>query len=181
MTTPNEKIISKLRKILALARQGVGGEKTNAEAMLAKLMAKHGVTLDDLDDSAPVSRWDFPYRSDIEKRLLYQIICATLNQPSTATYRRPGKRALRVDMTKAQKMEVDLAFSIYKKALKKEIERCWKAFIYANNIFPTDNSHQDQDPTSNLDLAELIAITHMAAGMKPTTIHAAIENKGTQS
>lgn len=181
MTTPNEKVISKLRKILALARQGVGGEKTNAEAMLTKLMAKHGVTLDDLDDSAPVSRWDFPYRSDIEKRLLYQIICATLNQPSVDAYRQRGKRAMRVDMTKAQKMEVDISFSIYRKALSKEIERCWKAFIYANNIFSTNSRHQDDSTASKTDLAELAAIARMAAGMKPTPIHTAIENKGPQS
>lgn len=46
MNTPSaEHIKAKLRKLLELARQGVGGEKDNAQSILGKMLTKHGLTL----------------------------------------------------------------------------------------------------------------------------------------
>ena len=47
MTRDN--LIARLRKIAALAANGVGGEAANAAALLDSIAAEHGISLDDLD------------------------------------------------------------------------------------------------------------------------------------
>lgn len=43
-------LLKKLQDISALAERGVGGEAENAEALLARLMDKYGVTEEDISD-----------------------------------------------------------------------------------------------------------------------------------
>lgn len=49
--TADEKILEKLRKLYELAKQGVGGERVNAENALYALLEKYGLTIDAVDDN----------------------------------------------------------------------------------------------------------------------------------
>ena len=63
-----------LKKLLALSKQGVGGEKINAEALLNKLLKKHGLTIEDIDDEEEIKQWDVHFNTDFERKLIYQVI-----------------------------------------------------------------------------------------------------------
>ncbi len=45
----NEKVIELAIKLKALAERGEGSEKDKARALMEKLLAKHGMTIDDLE------------------------------------------------------------------------------------------------------------------------------------
>ena len=49
--TADEKVLQRLRKLYALATQGVAGEKENAERLLHELLEKYGLTIDAVDEN----------------------------------------------------------------------------------------------------------------------------------
>lgn len=49
---PSQKIVDRLNKLLKLAEQGVGGEKTTAQKMLDKMLIKHGLSISDISDES---------------------------------------------------------------------------------------------------------------------------------
>lgn len=74
----NDKLKEKLQKLLALAERGVGGEKTNAQAMLDAMLEKHNLTMADLSSEKKTER-RFEYKNASEELLLAQIIRRVLN------------------------------------------------------------------------------------------------------
>lgn len=50
--TEREELLQRLERVKALAERGVGGEKENAEALLNRLMAKYGISEEDIEDTA---------------------------------------------------------------------------------------------------------------------------------
>ena len=49
--TADEKVLQRLRKLYALATQGVAGEKENAQRLLHELLEKYGLTIDAVDEN----------------------------------------------------------------------------------------------------------------------------------
>lgn len=67
-------------KVAALAQQGVGGEKTNAEALLNRLLKANNMTLADLEAAKNQKRERiFFVGKPYLKKLFGQIICKVLN------------------------------------------------------------------------------------------------------
>lgn len=56
--TTDEKVLAKLRKLYALATQGVAGERENAERLLHELLDKYGLTIDAVDENRK-ERYEF--------------------------------------------------------------------------------------------------------------------------
>ena len=81
----SEKVQAKLRKLQALAERGVGGEKETAKRMLEKLLARHGLTLDDLADERRDTRW-FPAPTKFDVRLAAQIMAKVCNTDNPGVY-----------------------------------------------------------------------------------------------
>ena len=50
--TEREELLRRLERVKELAERGVGGEKENAEALLNRLMAKYGISEEDIEDTA---------------------------------------------------------------------------------------------------------------------------------
>lgn len=172
---PNtERIKDKLRKLLELSRQGVGGEKDNAQSVLDKLLTKHGLALDDLDpDVAPVESCEFRFDDKWEHDLLIQVVYSVL-QTLTITYREEHKNSKKycIKATKAQKLEIDLAYGLYREAFKKEQERLFVAFIHKNRLFGPDAEKDDSDTKTEiheLSKEDVAAIVAMMGAIK--TIH----------
>jgi len=177
MSTP----IERMKKILALARRGVGGEKVTAEAMLAKLLAKYSMTIADLESEAqPARRREFTYSTAFDRRLLSQIVASVLCTRSLSSWRRPGEKAVFFELTALQFAEVDVRYTAYRKALAKELkkstERVYMAFIQTNDlgVAPSDGYPDD----SGMDLDELAAIMGLMGAMRPTPIHRQIAQEG---
>lgn len=86
----NAKVEAKLRKLLALAQRGEGGEKDNAQRMLEKLLARHGMSIDDLVDDRREIRW-FPISTKYDRKLAAQIMSKVCNSDSPGLYISKGR------------------------------------------------------------------------------------------
>lgn len=170
MTAP----IERMKKILALARRGVGGEKATAEAMLARLMEKYKLTIADLDDRATerTKRW-FKCKNETEQRLLLQIASAVLGRRDVSMWKLPGTRERALELSPLEYAEVDVRFEACKPALRAELKkaerRVFLAFVHANDLgVSSDDDDRDSTP---VDMGELAAIMGLMQSMKPVQVH----------
>ena len=177
MSADDEKLRIKLRKLLALAERGVGGERENAKRFLATLLRKNGLTLDDLQSEERTEACQFTFKSALERKLLVQILCVTLGQGViTASRYRGRSRMLEAQLTKAQRLHVELAFSVYRQELEKNVDRMLRAFFATNDLYPPTEETEAEDDTP-VDPAELLAIAQMMAGMTRVNIRPALPAK----
>lgn len=130
--------IELLKKIQALAERGVGGEKQNAEELLSRLMREYGVTDTDLSGEE-TSFCTFHYGEMIERRLLSQVIYMVTGRNAHgvvgAASNRPRKK-LGVDCTEAQRLEIEITYEFYLRALTTELDVFFKAFCRRNHMYP---------------------------------------------
>jgi hypothetical protein len=173
--------IERMKKILALARRGVDGEKATAEAMLARLMHKYRLTIADLEDPAAerTKHW-FKCRNKRERALLSQITAFVLQSREFDIWSAktlPGERA--VSLTPLEFAEVDVRYEAYKVALKAELQkaeaRIYSAFIQANNLGLSPLEDADH-PSPPMDPEDLFAIMALMGGMKPVQVYRQIED-----
>lgn len=169
-----DKIRTRAMKILALARRGERGEKEAAQSMLARLLEKHGMTMADLDDESESKQWvRLSYRGPFEKKVLVAVACKVLCCGSLEVRVRKGAQNFEIELTRAQALEIELQWAIYRRELKKTLANSVTAFVHANSIYsnaPTDAKKQ-ASPLAPEDVAAILA---MAQGMKPVPIHKAI-------
>ena len=155
----------KLAKILRLAERGVGGEKSNAQAILAKMLKQHNLTIDDLvGGGADVLKWKgYSYRTKIEQRLLFQCVAKITNASEIHSRQIRGRRELRFEMCELDHLELSNMFSYYKKLLNKELDILFRAFIHRHDLFSNQKSG---NKASEADIAEAEQILKMMRGMR---------------
>lgn len=174
--TLDQKVRSKLSKLQALAERGVGGEKDNARRMLENLLARHGMTLDDLAEDRREVRW-FPAASKFESRLALQILSKICNTSSPDAYRHKQKpKLVGVNVTPAEAIEFELHYDPLRKALGAHFQDAFSAFIQANRLFPSDSSDEPEPNVTERDFR----IMSMAAAIQPTAVNPRIarQNEG---
>ena len=72
-----ERITDKLKKLLALAERGCGGEAENARRLLEEHLRKYGMTLEDICENN-ISRRTFKYRNKEERTIIIQVFLSVL-------------------------------------------------------------------------------------------------------
>lgn len=165
--TLDQKVQSKLRKLQALAERGVGGEKDNAQRMLENLLARHGMTPDDLADERRDIRW-FTTASKFESRLALQILSKICNTSSPDAYRNKQNRKLvGVRVTPAEAIEFELHYDALRKALGAHFQDAFSAFIQANRLFPSDSTDGPEPNVTERDFR----VMSMAAAIQPTAVN----------
>lgn len=167
----NEKLQAKLRKLHALAQRGVGGERDTAQRMLDKLLAKHGLTLDDLLDEQRAHHW-YTCSNRYEQRLALQIAAMILDTRNPSLfYKRNNARQFAAKLTKSEIIEFELHYQTLREALKAHLDVAFCAFVQANDIFPATPSSDRDDALSEHDLR----VQKMASVTPATPVHARLE------
>lgn len=172
----DDKIKDRMLKLLALARQGVGGEAENAQAFLQKLLSRHGMTMADLEDSEqPKARVKFTWKTEEEHAILVAVICRALNARDFSCWKMGKRKGFEVMLTVAQRVEVELSMAAYMPEFKRQQALMMAAFIHRNSIYPNVKSDTPSDapPPSAEDLDAIMA---MMRGMRRTPVHKAIGN-----
>lgn len=167
-----------LQKLKALAEQGVGGEKINAQKLLNALMQQYGISDADLDDSNPVL-CEFKCKSDIEEKLLIQTIFKVTNSRSMYTFsRRAGGRTIKhlwgCKCTAAQRVEIEFLFDFYKRVFVKDFDIFVAAFIQKHAIFGDTPSHEEP---RRIDLEKLMRMEMLQKGLSDEKPVRQIEGK----
>ena len=130
----------RLKKLYALATQGVGGERENASALLDRLMKKYGVTLEELGEE-PERYYDIKFKGRDEERLLMQVAYKVTGKKDNLWYLqnvttgRKLRAEIRLRCTAAQRVEIDFLFDFYKRKWAEEREALFRAFIQHHRIF----------------------------------------------
>lgn len=164
----DEKKINLIKKLQALADQGVGGEQETAKRKLAELMTKYGI--DDLSGEWKELR-EFTYRSKYEKRLLNQIFYKYGFNSYTKKWGKGSRSTILIDCTDAQYLQIQIEYEFYRELWKEENEFLFKAFVNKHNIFPADGEVADR----KLADEELWRLVAMIAGMQDKSLTPAIE------
>lgn len=159
----DEKTIQRIKKLQALAEQGVGGEKTTAQKKLAKLLKDNGInSLDELQKEE-YEYTIFSYNGKHEIKLLRQCMYKVMGAKSDRTAYKPyGRR---------QKIEIELEFEFYRNVFYEELSTFMDAFIQAQKIFQEDAPVGDYDEFNERDMK----IAFMATGIERRSRAAMIE------
>lgn len=159
-------VISHLRKIKALAEQGVGGERHVAMQKLRELLHKHGLNACDLLANVDRRPYVFRVSSALERKLLIQIAGKTTGV-STVKYSR-NTRKVWLDLTPLEHADVLAQWQHFRPSYKKELaslaEKFSVAFFKQNGLLaPPDKG--DEEPTQE-EMDEWLSILAIASGIK---------------
>lgn len=173
-----------LKKIKALADRGEGGEKENAQAILARLMEQYGITEAELEEDRREIAW-FTYSQEIERRLLNQIIYMVTGKPGygcVGTFTNRKRKKMGTECTAADRLEIEANYSFFKAAMEEELETFLAAFAQKNGLYPPASKVQpwDEEELSEEELARLQKAALMSTGMERHTLRKAITAGGTE-
>ena len=177
-----ERITDKLRKLLALAERGCGGEAENARRLLEAQLSKYGLTLEDLCGNK-TSRRTFKYRNKEERTIIIQVFVSVLGSKSeafkAATYN-ASKKTIYIDLTDLKYAEISDMVAFFKSQFNKEKKRLMKdilhAFVNKHNIFDCTPNDDDEASDKEIDFEELMRILSLSNGMEDVTYRQAISN-----
>lgn len=163
----NQKYIDLLKKVKALAEQGVGGEKYNAEKALKSLMKKYSITEEMLDDNE-TSDYLFLLKTEYEEELFVQIVwCIDLNikiyGKFKARYARLFGGNYLINTTRLVWIEVKTKLEFYTKVYLSDLKIFKLAFLHKNNLL-TDAKNGNRKITEEERLMQFKAV-QMAKGL----------------
>lgn len=169
-----DRIIDKLKKLLALAERGEQGEAENARRLLEAELRKHGLTFDDIREENKRTRM-FKYNSNEERTLLIQVLVNYLGSKSDAfnksTYNK-YKKQVYIDLTDMEYIDISNMYDFFKAQFRKERKRLLqdmiKAFVQKHRIF--DSTPQERpDDDREIDWDELKRILALSSTMEDVT------------
>ena len=175
--TVEDAIIRRLKKILALAESGCDGERETAQAHLATLLRRHGLSIKDLAeiDGAEAKFVEFWVVNRFENRLLRQVVSMVTGVTVVTTYSVARRRnCLAVRLTPCQKAQVTFAYAVTREALARELDCTFSAFVQVNGLFPAE---LPPDPVAALgpeDIEERVRLAKRMGTINPTPIRRAI-------
>lgn len=158
------------KKLNALAKCGVGGEKSNATVMLEKLMDKYGIEFDEIDSDHRRER-EFKYQPCTKK--IFIQVCYKVVGKSVEFYKWEGRKGnyYVIKCNEFEFIQIKEYYSFYSKLLKQEIERFKKAFIIKNNLLSDDADEYDISNMTKEELMELQQIIQMMSGIEAKSPH----------
>jgi hypothetical protein len=169
-----DKVIDKLKKLLALAERGERGEAYNARKILERELSLHGLTIEDLR-SENLKERVFAYKTKDEATLFYQILSAVCGEKSEAikdARYNSRKKRLYVCLTDMQYIDVVNMWIFHRRQFNKERNRILKdilsAYVNKHDIFDPEAS--PSDPKS-VDWDEIARILKLSGAMEDVTYH----------
>lgn len=167
------KKIELAKKLKALAERGVGGEKTNAEKMLADFIAKHNISMDDIEQDK-IDHYFFTVKPE-HQTLLHQIVKkvnASLSLygplPKDVMKRVKAKGNVFTECTLAEYIEIESMFNLYGSLYDEELDVFYRAFCTANDLLvsPKEGDIKDASELPPDELDKLRRANRMSESIK---------------
>ena len=165
-----DKYINLAKKIYTLSKNGVGGEKSNAEKILNDFLEKHNISIEDLENE---ELGDYFFNLEKNDYELWNQIVSKVNR----TIKRYGKFPIKaikslgfqgnyfITCTAAEYVEIESMYIHYKKLYKEELSVFFYAFCDANDLLVNANENDSQE-LSEKEEEELIRAMKMARSIK---------------
>jgi hypothetical protein len=178
MSAISDALMRRIGKIKALADRGVDGEQAAAQSMLENILARHNLTMADIEDAKPVRHWvEVEFSGKHERTLMTQVICKVAGVSGGVPIRqRKGTRSrFYVELSAAEQVEVEFVFELMRRALADEFDKALIAFIHRNSLFgPAGECDEPTPERSPEERARLRQISAMAEAMNPVNVRKAI-------
>ena len=183
MSQISEAVMRRIGKIKALAERGVDGEQAAAQAMLESILARHNLTMADIEDVAPVRNWvEVSFVGKHEKTLMTHVILKVRQEPGTFNIqRRKGARSSYwVELSAAEHVEVEFVFELMRKALADEFDKVLMAFIFTNKLMGPRRQRDEEgddkpDTRTHEERMRSRQIAQMAMSMNRVDVKRAIK------
>lgn len=163
----DDTVRERLLKVLRLAQQGVGGEKANAEALLAKLLNKHGLTRDAIETDFGAERhtiW-LDGRDARERQILSQLMVRFVGRTRRLFTSPAVPRKIGCEASSSEAIAMKLAWEVYQPAWRKALDDLVLAFVYKHDLFdptPSDEPISADDK----ERAEHMRAIRLAEGLE---------------
>jgi hypothetical protein len=164
-----ESIKKKLQRIYELSERGTGGERDTAKRMLDALLARHGVTLDELV-SEQVDWRRFKWSTPMERQLLNQVIFHVLQVNEFKSFHLPKNRWMEVKMTEAQAIDVRTLFLHWRKPLERHLQEAFEAFVHVNEIHSNVESDGERKELTPQEIERLKRVMGMMGATTATPL-----------
>lgn len=148
-----DEIFAKARKLLALAKGGIGGEKEAAQKKLDEHILKHGLKIEDIDESYNTRTFEGIFDED-EVAVMMTIIFS-VNQTA-----RPQKQGLKVicELDKEDYAEVQHKFAYFVHLWRIEKDMLTLAFYSKHRVpFEPDEYARNKHNKSNAKVNDAVA------------------------
>ena len=147
-----ETIIAKLNKIWILTHKGYQHERVVAKQMLDKLLKKHSLTIDDIKNIEKEFS-EFKYNTKQERDLITHCAIYIRQSINMRHAKVKGRKSIYLELTKVEKIDMQLIYDHYRKEMKKDLDMFFTAFINRHKIFGPKDTNVKPDP--NLDVDKL--------------------------
>lgn len=170
MTDKELKLIEKINR---LAKEGVGGEKINAEKKLKELMEKFGITEEDLESNKKdIYYYKVPNKNTIYYKLFIQIVANFNNEIRTTEIE---KHTIGIELTPEENIELSARIEFYFSCYKTDENLFYKAFIHKNNLYAgVDTETEATEEMVN----EMLKVLQISEGLEKHNLSKQIEFKG---
>lgn len=169
-----DRIIDRLKKLLALAERGEQGEADNARRMLEAELQRHGLTLDDIRSERKSTRV-LKYCSNEELQLIIQIILNYSGSTSKAfkeARHNARKREIYIELSDMEYVDISNMCDFFKAQYRKERKRLLHdmimAFVQKHSLY--DSTPQERpDNDREFDWDKLMRILAISSTMEDVT------------
>lgn len=183
-----DEIKDRLMKMKALANAGVGGERANAEKLLAEIAARYGISLEELNGEE-IEKHEMKITQHWQKKLLAQLAAImrqekrkhgdVLRDKELEFWREVYGKYCKVTKyylyaTKCDWVELTAKFEVLKADYKRQQKNFYLAFLMANDLL-TDPDDDAPEPTHEKMKAYADA-AFMSIGIKKSNTNKQLEN-----
>lgn len=168
-TEKYESIVQRIINLQKLVEQGVGGEAENARIAIERIVAKYGLSLDEIlaDDKPEFHVWTV--KNKRERSLFIQCLGVVVEswQPTT----RELRNKIGADLTKLQFAELSAMFDFHRANMDHEWKAMSKnfftAYVSKHDIYPiTGRDENRSGGNSKLSREDILRIIAMQRGME---------------
>jgi hypothetical protein len=131
----------RLLKVLRLAQQGVGGERENAEVLLAKLLKKHALTMADLEGaSGEASAMAWLPASDVDERTVLSQLTVRLFGTARKLWTRSGAWDVGIDVTPSERAALVVGWEVYRAAFAEARQALVLGFCMKHDLYAAEGA-----------------------------------------
>ncbi len=170
------------KKLKTLVDKGVGGEKINAEKLLANLLNKHNLSIQDIEGEK--IEYHFFNLKKEEDRLWNQIVKSVNNKiqcygafPAKDIKKNGLGGNYMIECTASEYVEIEAKNSIYQRLYKDELNIFYHAFCTANNILVKPDKKIDVSDLNAEELKTLLRVRKMSHNINCEQYYKQLEEK----
>lgn len=148
-------------------------EADTARRTYERLLEKHGIEADELDE--PKWQWDrpFKYQTKFEERLIWQVVYKAVGIKCERTRRCRQLRKKRSLIFELSEEELDFGhvlYAIYRKALKYDFDLMFECFLQKHMIFGVSDEEAEDLPTERINEMAMMmfGLRHIDAPQRDT-------------